>query len=250
MRRARAGRLATRDRLRRHAFRPPDASPSRSTSHARTPASVRISAPPGLREGKAKNAKKTKRKNQRVAQAKIRTKFGSFRGMRRAELAQIVTVLAEMPIRRSFFSSSSEHQERNPVFPTFFPRFFPGFFHVFSHLSDIDIFRKSCLNMLCLLEKSQYCDCLAVEPTGSGFRSARSVLFSHQIIASASVPVIQKSSACQPKDQHLERTRIRMRQIRARERRAANPRGLGVRRWLRTDSNARPRCSGRCAAPM
>ena len=50
VRRSRAGRLATRDRLHRHVFQPPDASPSRSTSHARSPASVRISAPPGLSE--------------------------------------------------------------------------------------------------------------------------------------------------------------------------------------------------------
>jgi hypothetical protein len=47
----------------------------------------------------------------RVAQAKIRTKFGSFRGTRRAELAQIVTALAEMPIRRSFFWFSRNREK-------------------------------------------------------------------------------------------------------------------------------------------
>ena len=51
------------------------------------------------------------KKNRRVAQAKIRTKFGSFRGTRRAELAQIVTALAEMPIRRSFFWFSRNREK-------------------------------------------------------------------------------------------------------------------------------------------
>ena len=51
------------------------------------------------------------KKNRRVAQAKIRTKFGSFRGTRRAELAQIVTVTAEMPIRRLFFWFSRNREK-------------------------------------------------------------------------------------------------------------------------------------------
>lgn len=49
--------------------------------------------------------------HRRVAQAKIRTKFGSFRGTRRAELAQIVTAPAEMPIRRIYFWSSRNREK-------------------------------------------------------------------------------------------------------------------------------------------
>ena len=62
------------------------------------------------------------KKNRRVAQAKIRTKFGSFRGTRRAELAQIVTVTAEMPIRRLFFGFPAiVKKQKNIAVPSYSP---------------------------------------------------------------------------------------------------------------------------------